>query len=107
MIGIKEFQKKKENTASFGKKLDNVAKLAHNPCGSYNDCHQMTGNHAVNGRQFWQEANDAEHGQNLQRSCAITFLQRNLGNSYLKSLTGVPNNLVPFPNMPLAQRKPT
>jgi len=104
MIGIKEFQNQKENTTPFGKKNDNEPRISHNPWENYSAYHQMIGNHAANGSLVWQRAKGAE---NLQRSCDDTFLQRNLGNNYMQSLTEAPNNSGQFTNVSLVQRKPT
>ena len=87
MINTKEFQKQKENTTLFGKKPDNESKLTHNSCGGCNACHEMTRNHALTGNMFRQRADGAGQELNLQRPCANTFFQRNLGNNYLQSVT--------------------
>lgn len=83
MTGTREQEIQHQNPAA-PYKVRTVAKPDVNPCGGCNACHQMTGIQASSGIMELPGGDAA--GSAMQKSCATSFFQRNLGNSYMQSV---------------------
>jgi hypothetical protein len=85
MISTKELKKQQYDKATLLRNRNSTHKFINNPCGSCNSCFQMTRIHSQDSSPTWSGDDDGNQGPNLQKSCAINFFQRNLGNSYIQS----------------------
>lgn len=88
MLKTEQVQKNKDDITTNVKNINNAPKSSNNPCFSCNVCNQMTQIHSPAGRIFLSESVDRTQGANMQKPCAINFFQRNLGNSYINSISG-------------------
>lgn len=89
MISAKEQKKEAAAIVSPQKSRRNDAGPAHNPCGGCNSCHGFTSlRSASNLPVFGAASGEGGVGPDLQRPCATTFFQRNLGNSFMQYASG-------------------
>ncbi|MDH3974187.1 MAG: DUF4157 domain-containing protein [Deltaproteobacteria bacterium] len=87
MTGIKK-EKKHKGNIKYLKNHNNASGVSHNSRGAYNSCHEMTGIHSMTAAPVLGVNNAGDEGINMQKACATTFSQRNLGNSYMQSVAG-------------------
>ncbi len=88
MKSTREWKKQHDDKVTPLKSHQNSHKHNVNPCGSCNSCHQMSRIQLKGNSPIWGGNDDGTPGQNPPKPCAINFLQRNLGNSYMQSSIG-------------------
>lgn len=88
MISAREQKKEAGALVSPLKSRKNEARPAFNPCGGCNSCHGFTAVRSTSNQPVFGGNGEAGVGPDLQRPCATTFFQRNLGNSFMQSASG-------------------
>ncbi|OPY74872.1 MAG: hypothetical protein A4E65_03723 [Syntrophorhabdus sp. PtaU1.Bin153] len=83
------------------KKIHDEAKPGLHTCGGCNACHEMTRIHHGGGMTALSGAGE---GPTLQKPCATTFFQRNLGNTHLQAMDR--REIAPQPGAPGGTVKP-
>lgn len=108
MFETKEHKKQTGDKSAPAKSHHSDSSFAPHPCGGCNLCHQMTRIHSTVGPSIFHEVGAGMPYSNLQKPCATNFFQRNLGNSYLQSMTGnrqAGSHATPRNGVPIIQRK--
>ncbi|NLW34914.1 MAG: DUF4157 domain-containing protein [Syntrophorhabdus aromaticivorans] len=85
------------------KKTRDAEKPGLHACGGCNACHEMTRIHHGGNTTAALPGVGAE-GPSLQKPCATTFFQRNLGNAHLQAMNG--HGVAPQPGAPKGSVKP-
>ncbi|OPY75276.1 MAG: hypothetical protein A4E63_00387 [Syntrophorhabdus sp. PtaU1.Bin050] len=80
--GTREWEKQHLDQGGL-KKTRDAEKPGLHACGGCNACHEMTRVH--HGGNMTALSGAGAEGPNLQKPCATTFFQRNLGNTFLQS----------------------
>lgn len=86
MRSTRGWEKQERNTISPVRNRGSEPGSNHSSCGGCNTCHQMTGIQSLTSSLTLDGVGDGIQGQNLHRSCASSFFQRNLGNAQMQHI---------------------